>query len=86
MLDHDKIEQCAVVGVADKTWGEAVAVACVLQPDSELDLKELKYWCHDRMSKYKIPKQLKIVEQLPRNAMGKIQKPAVAGMFSEDEG
>ena len=86
LLDHDKIEQCAVVGVADKTWGEAVAVACVLQPDSELDLKELKYWCHDRMSKYKIPKQLKIVEQLPRNAMGKIQKPAVAGMFSEDEG
>ena len=86
LLDHDNIEQCAVVGVADKTWGEAVAVACVLQPDSELDLKELKYWCHDRMSKYKIPKQLKIVEQLPRNAMGKIQKRAVANIFSEDEG
>ena len=86
LLDHESIEQCAVVGVADDTWGEAVAVACVLQPDSELDLKELKTWCRTCMSTYKIPKQLKIVEQLPRNAMGKIQKPAVTRMFSEDQG
>ncbi|HBV64632.1 MAG TPA: long-chain fatty acid--CoA ligase [Rhodopirellula sp.] len=84
LLDHESIDQCAVVGVADDTWGEAVAVACVLQPDSELDLKELKTWCLACMSTYKIPKQLKIVEQLPRNAMGKIQKPAVTRMFSEE--
>jgi acyl-coenzyme A synthetase/AMP-(fatty) acid ligase len=38
------------------------------------------------MSPYKIPKQLKIVKELPRNAMGKIQKPAVTRMFANDQG
>jgi len=85
LLDHKVIEQCAVVGVADDTWGESVAVACVLQPDGELDLDQLKIWCRDCMAPYKIPKQLKIVDQLPRNAMGKIQKPAVTRMFTNDE-
>jgi len=86
LLDHDVIEQCAVVGIADDTWGESVAVACVLKSDSELNLEKLKTWCRDCMSPYKIPKQLKIVEELPRNAMGKIQKPAVARMFANDQG
>ena len=85
LLDHELIAQCAVVGIRDDTWGESVAVACVLQPDSDLDLEKLKVWCRDCMSPYKIPKQLKIVEQLPRNAMGKIQKPAVTQMFATDE-
>lgn len=85
LLDHELIAQCAVVGIPDDTWGESVAVACVLQPDSDLDLEKLKVWCRDCMSPYKIPKQLKIVEQLPRNAMGKIQKPAVTQMFATDE-
>lgn len=82
LLDHEAIEQCAVVGVADATWGESVAVACVLKPEAELNLEQLKTWCRDCMSPYKIPKQLKIVEQLPRNAMGKVQKPAVTHMFA----
>jgi malonyl-CoA/methylmalonyl-CoA synthetase len=86
LLDHEVIEQCAVVGIADDTWGESVAVACVLKSDSELNLEKLKTWCRDCMSPYKIPKQLKIVEELPRNAMGKIQKPAVTRMFANDQG
>jgi len=86
LLDHDVIEQCAVVGIEDDTWGESVAVVCVLKSDSELNLEKLKTWCRNCMSPYKIPKQLKIVEELPRNAMGKIQKPAVARMFANDQG
>ena len=79
LLDHPAIDQCAVVGVPDETWGEAVAVAAVVaQP---LDLASLKSWCKDRLSPYKIPKRLTVVDQLPRNAMGKIQKPAVRELF-----
>lgn len=81
LLDHAAIRECAVVGVPDETWGEAVAVAVVLQEDAQLNLEELRTWCKDRLSKYKIPKQLLITDRLPRNAMGKVQKPAVLAMF-----
>ncbi|MGI9475000.1 MAG: acyl-CoA synthetase [Rubripirellula sp.] len=81
LLDHDSVAQCAVVGLPDETWGESVAAAVVLSPKTELSLSELKQWSRDRMSPYKIPKQLLVVESLPRNAMGKIQKPAVVGLF-----
>ena len=56
LLDHEAISECAVVGLADETWGEAVAVACVLADGCKLNLAELKSWCDGRLSKYKIPK------------------------------
>ena len=63
-------------------WGEAVAAAAVLQPGQQLSLESLCSWCADRLSKYKIPKRLLIVDGLPRNAMGKVTKPAVAELFA----
>ena len=81
LLEHDAINECAVVGVPDETWGEAVAVAAVLLDGRELDIESLRSWCHDRLSKYKIPKQLLVVDALPRNAMGKVTKPAVVKLF-----
>ncbi len=81
LLEHPAIRECAVVGVADDTWGEAVAVAVVLCDGEELSLETLRIWCGDRISPYKIPKRLLVVESLPRNAMGKITKRAVQKLF-----
>lgn len=81
LLEHPMIRECAVVGIADNTWGEAVAVAAVLHDGAELSLESLRTWCGDRLSNYKIPKRLLTVEHLPRNAMGKITKPAVQKLF-----
>lgn len=81
LLDHPAIRECAVVGVADDTWGEAVAVAVVLKDGEALEIESLRSWCRDRLSTYKIPKQLLVVPALPRNAMGKVTKPAVAELF-----
>lgn len=81
LLEHPSISQCAVVGVPDDTWGEAVAAAAVLADDQLLNLETLRDWCGDRLSRYKIPKQLLIVDQLPRNAMGKVTKPKVSELF-----
>ncbi len=83
LMDHDAIQECAVVGTPDETWGEAVAVAVVLAEKTELQLEELRDWCRDRLSKYKIPKELLVVDSLPRNAMGKVTKPAVSKLFSK---
>jgi malonyl-CoA/methylmalonyl-CoA synthetase len=81
VLEHPAIRECAVVGVADETWGEAVALAAVLETGEQLTLEVLRDWCRDRLSKYRIPSRMLVVEMLPRNAMGKVTKPAVREMF-----
>jgi malonyl-CoA/methylmalonyl-CoA synthetase len=84
LLEHPAIRECAVVGAADETWGEAVAAAVVTQGSARLGLDELRSWCKDRLSNYKIPKRLLVVTELPRNAMGKVTKPAVAALFRDN--
>lgn len=81
LLTHEAVTECAVIGVEDETWGEAVTAFVVLKPDSTLDYETLKSWCAARMSPYKIPKHLRIVASLPRNAMGKVTKPELKKMF-----
>ncbi len=65
------------IGVEDETWGEAVVAVIGLRDDASLDYESLKQWCDGKMSAYKIPKAIKIVDALPRNAMGKVTKPAL---------
>jgi malonyl-CoA/methylmalonyl-CoA synthetase len=77
LLTHEAIAEVAVIGVEDDTWGEAVVAVIGLNAGASLTYEELKAWCNDRMSSYKIPKAIKIVDALPRNAMGKVTKPAL---------
>ena len=75
LLAHPDIAEVAVLGIEDRTWGEAVAAAVVLRPARQLTLAALKAWCDGRLSAYKIPKRLVVMDSLPRNAMGKVMKP-----------
>jgi malonyl-CoA/methylmalonyl-CoA synthetase len=81
LRQHPAVRECAVVGVADTTWGEAVAVAAEIVEGSSLELDELRAWAAEKVSNYKLPKILKVVPELPRNAMGKVTKPAVRALF-----
>lgn len=82
LLEHPMIRECAVVGIKDDTWGEAVAVAVVFEAGSEtLDLDALRRWGKERLSPYKLPTRLLPVEHLPRNAMGKVTKTAIRPLF-----
>lgn len=74
LLTHEKIEEVAVIGAPDETWGEAVTAFVVLKPGAKLNQEGLKLWCDGRMSAYKIPKRLELLDSLPRNAMGKVTK------------
>jgi len=69
------------VGIADRTWGEAVAAVVALKGDGDMTLETLKAWCNGQLSSYKMPKQLRVVDALPRNAMGKVVKPSLKPMF-----
>ncbi len=81
LLDHPVIVACAVVGMPDETWGESVAVAVVWQDAGRLELEELRSWCRNRLSAYKIPRRLIVADPLPRNAMGKVTKPSLLKLF-----
>nr|NIM49090.1 AMP-binding protein [Gemmatimonadales bacterium]NIN10546.1 AMP-binding protein [Gemmatimonadales bacterium]NIN49330.1 AMP-binding protein [Gemmatimonadales bacterium]NIP06794.1 AMP-binding protein [Gemmatimonadales bacterium]NIQ98911.1 AMP-binding protein [Gemmatimonadales bacterium] len=80
---HPVIQECAVVGVSDPDWGERVCVAVELAAGADLELEPMRQWARDRLAPYKIPKELKVVATLPRNAMGKVTKPDVALLFAE---
>lgn len=77
LLTHEAIAEVAVIGVEDDTWGEAVVAVIGLNAGASLDYEELKQWCDGKMSAYKIPKSIKIIDALPRNAMGKVTKPSL---------
>ncbi len=81
LLEHPDLRECAVIGLPDDTWGEAVTAVVVLKPGASLELPALRDWCKGRLSVYKIPHRLRCVDELPRNAMGKVTKPAVRALF-----
>lgn len=79
---HPAIAECAVVGVEDAEWGERICVAVELAKGAELGLEELQSWIRERLAPYKVPRALRCVAALPRNAMGKVVKPEIVRLFS----
>lgn len=81
LREHPAVAECAVVGLPDAEWGELVAAAVVLKEGHALDLPSLRAWAKALLSPHKIPSRLLVLNTLPRNAMGKVIKPAVAELF-----
>ena len=81
LREHPSVAECAVVGVPDLEWGERVAAAVVLKDGGALDLPSLRIWAKEFLAAYKLPSRLLVLDTLPRNAMGKVMKPAIATMF-----
>ena len=82
---HPDIKECAVVGVADEEWGERVGAAVVLKTSGELSLSDLRAWAKPKIAPYKVPSRLLLVEDLPRNAMGKVTKQDVKKLFLDQD-
>jgi len=74
VLTHPAVREVAVVGVPHETWGEQVVAYVVTQPDAALTLDELDIHLRDQLAGYKIPRELVVIEALPRNASGKVLK------------
>ena len=74
LSEIDEIVECAVVGVPDSKWGEVGLAFIVRRPPSTIDTLRLQRHCERRLARYKIPKEFVFVEELPRNASGKVLK------------
>ena len=81
---HPAIQECAVVGVPDAIWGECVGAALVLNPGQSLALESLRAWGKERLAPYKVPSQMLVLDDLPRNVLGKVTKPQVTALFEGD--
>lgn len=69
---HPDVTDVAVVGVPSRNGGESVAAVVVLRPGAELDEAGMRTWCRERLTAYKVPRQIITVEELPKSMLGKV--------------
>ncbi len=74
LYQNPKVHECAVIGVPDETYGEALLAAVVPAPGQTLSDEELIAHCRDSIGGYKIPRRYVFLEELPKSAMDKILK------------
>jgi malonyl-CoA/methylmalonyl-CoA synthetase len=79
---HPRITECAVVGAPDPEWGERVCAAVILEAGQSIALDDLRDWAKERLASYKVPTRILCLDDLPRNAMGKVTKPNVKELFT----
>lgn len=77
---HFAISDCSVIGIPNEEWGELVAAAIILN-DKTILPETILNWLRERMPAYKVPRQYRIVDDLPRNAMGKVTKNDLKPLF-----
>jgi len=77
ILRHQLVQEVAVIGVANEYWGEIVVAFIVCQDQDESTLVEIKEICNKHLGRYKIPKKIIVIDELPKTSVGKIDKKAL---------
>ncbi len=80
---HPVVKDCGVVGTPDEEWGELV-VAGIVVSDENFNPEELKNWLKDRLPGYKVPRKYILLDDLPRNTMGKVTKKELQSLFTKN--
>jgi fatty-acyl-CoA synthase len=75
LADCPSIAEAAVVGVPDPTWGEVACAAIVKKKNVEIGEADVLQLFNDRLARYKHPRRVVFMDELPKNAMGKVRKP-----------
>lgn len=87
VLQLPYIKEAAILGVKDEEWGQRVAALVALNEGKDkLELKELRDDLKKEVASYKVPTMLKIVKEIPKNAMGKVNKKQLVTEFDEGSG
>ena len=80
LLEHPGVADAAVVGIPDARTGERVRAVVVVAPGAEIDEAGLLAHCRERLARYKLPREVVVVDALPRRTTGKVSRDALRAL------
>jgi len=84
LFGHEAVAECAVIGVPDDKWGEVGKALVVPTPDAAIEPDDLLAYLDGRLARFKIPKYLEFVPELPKNAAGKLLKAHLRQLYGHN--
>jgi fatty-acyl-CoA synthase len=81
LYDHAAVSEAAVLGVPDEQWGETGAAFLVVDAGADLDAEAIRRFCRERLAKYKVPRHVRFLDELPKGSSGKIDRQALRESF-----
>ncbi len=78
---HEQVAECIVFGVPDERWGEALVAYVVVEPGASVTKQILLDHCTDRLARYKRPRDIVFVSEIPKTASGKVRKPLLRDAY-----
>jgi len=85
LREHPDIKDCAIVGINDNYWGEKIVCAIIPKEKTIPNAIEIKEWLKTQLASYKMPKEIRFVNEFPRNSMGKISKSSIKILFEDNK-
>ncbi|MDY6832566.1 MAG: AMP-binding protein [Thermodesulfobacteriota bacterium] len=83
ILTHPRVRDAAVTGVPDDRWGEAVTALVEIEPGAGLGPEEIIAYCREKMAGYKKPRNVLILDRVPRSATGKLERGELKNLARE---
>lgn len=86
LVEYPGVTDAAVVGAPDPKWGEIVVAVLVVSTDTDPTLEEIREFTSERLARYKLPKELLVLDSLPRNGSGKLDKVSLRKLAADGHG
>jgi fatty-acyl-CoA synthase len=85
LAEHPAVAECAVFAIPDPKWGEAIRAAVTLRPKHTVEPDELVAFCKQHLARFKVPKAIDILEELPKSGVGKILRRSLREPWWRDQ-
>lgn len=83
LYKHPDVLECAVIGFPDEKWGEVPLALVVLKENARVNEEEMKAFCQEHLAKFKVPKKIQFVPELPKTGSGKILKTELRKLYRQ---